>query len=236
MARWSVEDVMTGHVVSVGADASFKEIVEMLAQHRVSAMPVVDTDGQVVGVVSEADLLHKMELPGLHQGRHLWQRKQRREARGKATGDAARDLMSAPAVTVGLGTAVGMAAHMMEREQVKRLPVVDQPGRLVGIVSRGDLLRVYLRADADIAAEVRDEVLVRTLWIDPASISISVDRGVVTLTGTTDRRSTTDIVVRLTESVPGVVDVVSRLTATYDDTADLRRRHLMGPTVKETIP
>jgi CBS domain-containing protein len=236
MARWRVGDVMTEDVISVGADTVYKDVVEMLARGRVSALPVVDRAGRVLGVVSEADLLHKMELSRLDQQHHLWQRKQRREAREKATGDTAGELMSTPAVTVGLQTPVGEAAHTMDRERVKRLPVVDEAGRLVGIVSRADLLRVFLRADVDIATEIREEVLVRTLWIDPDTITVAVDRGMVTLTGTTDRRSTMDIVVRLCAAVPGVVDVVNQLSADYDDTADLRRRHLMGPTVKETVP
>jgi CBS domain-containing protein len=236
VARWKVEDVMTEDVISVGADTTYKEIVEMLARHRVSALPVVGPGAHVLGVVSEADLLHKMELPRLAEHSHLWQRKDRREAREKATGDTAAVLMSTPAVTVTVGTPVGVAAHAMDRERVKRLPVVDGTGQLVGIVSRADLLRVYLRADVDIAVEIRDQVLVRTLWIDPAPITVSVDRGIVTLTGAIDRRSTVDIVGRLCEAVPGVVEVVNELSPEYDDTADLRRRHLMGPTVKETVP
>jgi CBS domain-containing protein len=122
----------------------------------------------------------------------------------------------------------------MDDERVKRLPVVDEQGHLVGIISRRDLLRVYLRDDAAIRDDIREQVLRQTLWIDPDTITVEVDRGVVTLGGTADRRSTVGIAVRLCEAVDGVVDVVDNIGYEYDDTADLNRRNLMGSTVRET--
>jgi len=236
MRRWTVQDVMTESVVSVGEHTAYKDIVETLARHKVSAVPVVDDDGRVVGVVSEADLLHKLEFQGVQPLTHLLERKQRRQAREKATGDMAAELMTGPPVTIGRQDTVSGAARIMDQERIKRLPVVDEQGRLVGIVSRADLLRVYLRVDAAIADEIRDEVLLRTMWIDPATMTVAVDRGVVTLTGSADRRSTMEIIVRLCEGLPGVVDVVNQIVPAYDDTADLRRKNLMGATVKETTP
>lgn len=236
MPRWTVRDVMTKDVVSVTEDAPYKEIVSTLAQHAVSAVPVVDSVGRVLGVVSEADLLHKMEFAGLEPHLHLLERRQRRAARTKATGDTARDLMSAPAVTIGPDVALPAVASTMERERVKRLPVVDAQGRLTGIVSRRDLLRVYLRDDESVRDEIRDQVLRKTLWIDPETIKVTVEQGVATLAGRADRRSTAQIVVRLCEAVPGVVEVVDQLEYAYDDTADLNRHHFMGPTVRETTP
>ena len=236
MPRWTVRSVMTENVVTVAEDMPYKEIVATLAQHGVSAVPVVDEAGRVVGVVSEADLLHKMEFAGLEPHLHLIERRQRRMARVKASGDTARDLMSAPAITVGPDAALTAAASTMERERVKRLPVVDRRGRAIGIVSRRDLLRVYLRDDEAIRDEIRNQVLRQTLWIDPDTIDVSVAQGVVVLIGRADRRSTAQIIVRLCEAVPGVVEVVDQLEHGYDDTADLNRHNFMGTMVKETIP
>ena len=114
-----------------------------------------------------------------------------------------------PAVTVSPGASLPAVAKTMDDERVKRLPVVDEQGRMVGIVSRSDLLRVYLRDDAAIQDEIREQVLRRTLWIDPETITVTVERSVVTLAGTADRRSTAQIVARLCESVAGVVEVRS---------------------------
>jgi CBS-domain-containing membrane protein len=236
MRRQTVKDVMTRDVVSVAETTQYKDIVQILAERTVSAVPVVDDAGKVIGIVSEADLLHKMQYSGLEPHVHLLERKQRRVARAKADSEEARDLMTSPALTVDSDTPLPSVAKTMDDERVKRLPVVDEQGRLVGIVSRRDLLRVYLRDDATIRDDIREQVLRRTLWMDPDMVTVTVDHGVVTLAGTADRRSTAQITVRLCEGVDGVVDVVDQLGYEYDDTADLNRRHLMGPTVKETIP
>ena len=229
MRRWTVKDVMTENVISVADTTPYKEIVQLLAQHAVSAVPVVDSEGRVLGVVSEADLLHKMEFTGLEPHVHLLERKRRRTARTKAAGDIARDLMSSPVVTISPETSLAVVAKVMDDERVKRLPVVDEHGHLAGIVSRRDLLRVYLRGDDAIREEIRDQVLRRTLWVDPETITVVVDGGVVTLGGTADRRSTAQITVRLCESV-------DQLRYEYDDTAYLNRHYLMGPTVRDTTP
>ena len=136
MRRWIVGDVMTGTVVSVTASTPYKQIVESLQRHRVSAVPVVDDGGQVIGVVSEADLLAKLETPE----EAMFGRKLRRHVQAKAAGDIASELMSAPAVTISPQAALPAAARIMDAERVKRLPVVDDRGRLVGIVSRARLV------------------------------------------------------------------------------------------------
>jgi CBS domain-containing protein len=223
MRRWTVKDVMTEDVVSITETMAFKEIAELLAQHRVSAVPVVDSDKKVIGVVSEADLLHKMEFSGLEPQLRILERKQRRVARTKAAGDVARDLMSSPAVTIGPDASLSEVAILMDDEHVKRLPVVDEQGTLHGIVSRSDLLRVYLRTDGALRDEIKEQVLRRTLWIDPETMTVDVKDGIVTLGGTADRRSTAQIIVRMTETVGGVVEVVDKLAFEYDDTADLNR-------------
>ena len=222
MQRGTVGDVMTDKVVSVTEETPYKQIVEALARYRVSAVPVVDADGRVRGVVSEADLLHKLEFSGPEQHLHLLERRSRRVARAKAAGDVARDLMTSPAVTVSAGASVTAVAKIMDDQRVKRLPVVDDRGQLVGIVARADLLRGYLRDDDAIREEIREAVLRRTMWIDPSTVTVTVDQGVVTLSGPIDRRSTGGIAVRLTESVAGVVEVVNELNYEFDDSEALR--------------
>ena len=231
MRRWFVRDVMTENVVSVTADTPYKQIVESLQRHRVSAVPVVDEGDYVVGVVSEADLLPKLEAPV----ETTFGYKLRRGARAKAGGDIASELMSAPAVTIGAETAISAAARIMDSERVKRLPVVDGRGRLIGVVSRTDLLRPYMRGDDEIRDEIREQVL-RTLWIDPDTLDVAVDTGVVTLTGTADRLSTVDMIGRMCRGVAGIVDVVNEVVPDRDDTAELNRHNPMGATVKVMAP
>jgi CBS domain-containing protein len=235
MQRWSVKDVMTHNVISVRESTPYKEIVEALAGKKVSAVPVVDADGRVLGVVSEADLLHKMEFSGPEPHVQLLERKARRMARAKASGDIAGDLMTSPAVTVSSGASLTAAAKIMDDQRVKRLPVVDERGHLVGIVARADLLRVYLRDDVAIRDEIREEVLKRTLWIDPATVTVTVNNGVVRLGGTIDRRSTGQIAARLCETVAGVVEVINEMTYGYDDTEALRR-DMSGVNVWKSTP
>jgi CBS domain-containing protein len=214
MRTWRVEEVMTSEVVTVRTDTPYREIVDVLAERRVSAAPVVDGDGRVVGVVSEADLLHKVEYMG--EDRRVFVGRRRR-ARAKAHGTTAGDLMSSPAVTVPPTTSLAEAAKRMDDERVKRLPVVDERGRLLGVVSRADLLRMFLRPDSALERDVVDEVLGRTLWVEPGSVQVTVRGGVVTLDGRTDRRSTAELAVSLTRGVPGVVEVVDRLGFEFDD-------------------
>lgn len=236
MRRLRVKDVMTAEVVSVTEQADYKEIVEKLSQHGISAVPVLDDHRKVLGIVSEADLIHKVEFVGLEPHLNLLEGKRRRTARTKAAGDRARELMTAPAVSISADASLAAAARMMDDERVKRLPVVDERGRLVGIVSRRDLLRMYLRDDDAIVEEVREQVLRRTMWIEPGTISVTAVRGVVTLSGTVDRRSTAAIIAQLCDGVAGVVDVVDELSYEYDDTADLNRGNLSGVNVWRATP
>jgi CBS domain-containing protein len=218
---------MTPEVVVVAPDCGFKHIVDVLADFKVSAVPVVDGDGAVVGVVSEADLLHKLELGASDDHARLFERRSRRTARAKASGETARDLMTSPVITVGPDASIAAAARVMEEHGVKRLPVVDTATRqLVGIVARRDLLRRYLRPDADIRREIVEDILTRTMWIDPSEIQVSVAEGLVTLAGRPDRRSTTQIAVRLVRGVDGVVAVHDEMTWRFDDLTENRRRYL----------
>ena len=217
MKRHTVADVMTRRVATVTEETGYKQIVETLTSNAVSAVPVVDAGRRVVGVVSEADLLHKVDIAGVEQ--HGWplERKRVRIAREKANADFARDLMSAPPITVAETDPVAVAARLMDTERVKRLPVVDSEGRLVGIVSRSDLLRPYLRTDEDLREEISQGVLLRTMWMDPREFTVTVDQGIVTIRGEVERSSTIPILVGIVRSVPGVVDVIERVSSRLDD-------------------
>jgi CBS domain-containing protein len=226
MEPLKVCDVMTRQVVAVRERAGYQEIVEALAVHRVSAVPVLDAAYRVIGVVSEADLLAKIQFAEDSAPARLFEGRRRRTARTKASGDTAVELMSSPAVTIDPDASLVEAARLMEGERVKRLPVVHDDGRLAGIVARSDLLRGHLRPDAAIGRDVTVEVLGTTLGIGAPRVRVKVANGVVTLAGAVDRRSTAQIAVRLTRSVTGVVDVLDELTYDHDDTAGRRRHHV----------
>ncbi|MFE1943608.1 CBS domain-containing protein [Streptomyces massasporeus] len=207
---YTVSDVMTRTVVALAAGATFKEIVRTMEERHISALPVIDTGNRVVGVVSEADLLRKEEFRDSAPERGP--RARPPAGLDKARAVTAADLMTSPAVTVHPGAALGQAARVMALRKVKRLPVVDDDGVLRGIVSRSDLLRVFLRPDAAIVDEVRRDVLAGRLPDGIESIDVDVSDGVVTLTGRVRDTSVVPLAVRLVRSVEGVVDVRSELT------------------------
>ncbi|MEU1911347.1 CBS domain-containing protein [Streptomyces massasporeus] len=207
---YTVSDVMTRTVVALAAGATFKEIVRTMEERHISALPVIDTGNRVVGVVSEADLMRKEEFRDSAPERGP--RARPPAGLDKARAVTAADLMTSPAVTVHPGAALGQAARVMALRKVKRLPVVDDDGVLRGIVSRSDLLRVFLRPDAAIVDEVRRDVLAGRLPDGIESIDVDVSEGVVTLTGRVRDTSVVPLAVRLVRSVEGVVDVRSELT------------------------
>jgi CBS domain-containing protein len=222
--RWHsrVRDVMTTDVVTVDRITPYKEIARLLAKHKISAVPVLIMGRHVAGVVSEADLLAAQDQAA-------------RQARTRRTGylpwpgrrDAkhpkltAEQLMSSPAITIGPDAPIARAAKLMHTHHIKRLPVVDPDdkvigidGKLIGIVSRRDLLSVFLRPDAQIAQEVR-ELLTEILLADPASVTVAVHGGVVTLSGqpaSQDQHDLIPVAVRLIWDIDGVIDVVDKLS------------------------
>jgi CBS domain-containing protein len=218
-----VKDLMTTQVVTIGPATPFKEVVARLANQRVSAVPVVDDDGRVLGVVSEADLLLKEEFPDPDADIPLWWTKRRRLEREKAAGSTARDLMSVAVVSIAPEATVAEAARRMHTAKVKRLPVLGAGGRLVGIISRADLLKVFNRADRAIRREIMDEVIVGEFLMDPNRFFIHVDDGVVVLQGRVERRSLLPYLVRAVHSVEGVVRVQNRLAFDIDDVEPLLR-------------
>jgi CBS-domain-containing membrane protein len=213
----TVEDVMTRTVVVVRDSTPFKEVVRRMQEHRVSAVPVVDEEDRLVGIVSEADLILK-EDPYLEGEAHLFERRRQRLDREKHAAVTASKLMTGPVVTVTPDASLGEAARLMTRHAVKRLPVVGPDGRVHGIVSRADLLKVFLRGDAEIAREIREDVIRRTLWIDPITIRVVVRDGVAAMEGQIERRSLIPVLVGLVHAVEGVVGVDNRLSYFIDDT------------------
>ncbi|WP_436791294.1 CBS domain-containing protein [Yinghuangia sp. YIM S10712] len=209
-----VNDVMTRTVVAVRRDASFKEIVQAMEGWQVSALPVLE-EGRVVGVVSEADLLPKEEFGDSPP--HLFESRRRIADLVKAGGVTAEELMSTPAVTVLPDTTLAQAARIMAVRGIKRLPVVDEADMLQGIVSRADLLKVFLRPDDDIEEEVRRTVVAYLFPAFSHAIHVNVRDGIVTLRGHIGDSSLIPVAVRLARAVEGVVDVQPRLTRPPDE-------------------
>ncbi|MFG2363987.1 CBS domain-containing protein [Streptomyces mirabilis] len=205
-----VSDVMTHTVAAVGRKANFKEIVRLMEQGKVSALPVLEGEGRVIGVVSEADLLPKEEFRDSDPDRYTQLR--RLSDLAKAGAVTAEDLMTAPAFTVRANATLAQAARTMAHAKVKRLPVVDDKGLLEGVVSRGDLLKVFLRDDEDIAEEVRREVVSYLFRAPSSPVRVQVHDGVVTLAGRVRDTSLVPVAARLVRAVEGVVDVEFELT------------------------
>lgn len=214
---WTVRSVMTEKVVAVRPQMPYKEMVALMSERGVSALPVVDvtdSDGRVVGIVSDADLLIKEERPPHRPGGALV-RPGGAEARAKARD--AEALMTAPVLTVRPEATLTEAARTMHRSGFKRLPVVDEHGRLVGIVSRSDLLKPFLRSDESIHREVVEDVMRDTLAIEGAAADVRVDEGVVTLDGELETRGLAALLVRLVGRIEGVVAVDDRLRWRLDE-------------------
>jgi CBS domain-containing protein len=203
-----VKDVMTTEVVVVRRDTTFKEMAATLRRYRVSALPIVDDAGRVVGVVSEADMLVKEALadPGIAAG--LLHHKDVRKAEGLIAGD----LMTHEVVTVSPEDPVEQAARMMHFLKIKRLPVVNSGGQLVGIVSRSDVLAVFDRTDEDIRKDIVDTMVLHEFLIDPRLFRVTVEAGVVTLEGYPETAALGRGLVRKARHVPGVVAVRDRLS------------------------
>jgi len=207
-----VKDVMTKQVVTVRPRTPLKDVARTMVARRVSGMPVVDDDGSVLGVVSEGDILvkergrpgtgslldHLLEVNGHEAGKH--------EAR-----DAA-DAMTSPPVTIRPDRPVAEAASLMLDRCVNRLPVIDKHGKLVGIVTRADLVRAFVREDEAIEHEIREDVILRTLWSTPERFRIDVDGGEVTIEGEVSDAESAEMLARFVERVPGVIGIRSRVT------------------------
>jgi CBS domain-containing protein len=227
-----VEDVMTKDVVTVRSYAPFREIVQVMLANDIGAVPVVDSMGHAVGIVSRTDLIAK-ELPGdAGSGQStVWRllSADGRKAGAQREATTAGRLMSLNLVTVDAGAGVTRAAYLMRRHDVTHLPVTDEQDMVVGIVSRGDLLRSFLRDDAEIREHVIRDVLIEALDADRDTIEVLVNTGIVTLKGALDRASSAAYAVRATRQVPGVVDVVDELHWKVDDRRPVGGSGKFGP-------
>jgi CBS domain-containing protein len=227
-----VRDLMTERVLSIGPEAPIKDVARILVEHRISGLPVCDVEGRVLGVVSEGDILYKEHDPkeGHRGGPLSWIVEGSPSGAGelKATALTAAKAMTAPAITVAPYESVAEAARLMCERGVNRLPVVKDE-KLIGIVTRADLVRAFIRSDEEIAKEIEDEVLGRTLWIDAGKLDVEVTHGSVQLDGRLHTRSDAELLERLVARVPGVVGVESRVGWQLDDTTRKGRRALEQP-------
>lgn len=198
MKRRRVGSVMTDEVVSARSGTPADVMARWLAEYDINGLPVLDAEDRVIGVVSATDL--------------------RRDRRTTATGGVltAGAVMSAPARTVRADDSVVRAARLMSTGGIERLPVVDEEARLVGMVTRRDVLQIFARTDAEIRDEVVDEIVVRALWLSPQSVDVVVRQGMVTLSGRLESSGAVAIAVRMTRQVDGVTAVVNRLTHRHE--------------------
>lgn len=226
MKHDKVGTVMTSEVVRAHPDTTFREIVRLFDQYRISGLPVVDDDEQVIGVLSETDLLARAtEVEDRQENGHRfswpWLPPRGRTVDAGVQKLTADQLMTQPAITVHAEESIASAARTIADHRVERLPVVDEEERLVGIVTRRDLLQIFLRPDVEIRKTIVHDILDRTLWLPPGMLNVDVREGTVTLSGQLEFRSEALIAVRLVGQLDGVVDVIDHLAYRHDDT----RRH-----------
>jgi CBS domain-containing protein len=223
---------MTEKVLTIGPEAPIKDVARILVENRISGLPVCDIEGRVLGVISEGDILYKEHDPreGRLGGPLAWivDGTPRYEGYVKAGALTAGKAMTAPAITVPPYESVSEAARIMCERRVNRLPVVKDE-RLVGIITRADLVRAFTRGDEEIEREIREDVIERTMWIDTGKVEAVVQRGHAVLTGGLRTRSDVELLGRLVGRVPGVVSVESRVAWDVDDTTRKGRRSLEQP-------
>jgi len=210
MRHATARDIMTTPIVTVGPDLPFREVVTLMLAHRISGVPVVDEEGRLLGIVTEADLIYKEEAPPPSPALVPWHGSSLRLERivdrhRKASGLTAGDLMTENVVTATEETGVHELAHLMLGRDINRIPIV-RAGRVVGIVTRADILKVFTRDDAALLDAVRD-TLAADLWIDPKGLSLTCLHGVVTVSGEVDRRSDRELILRYVKAIDGVVGV-----------------------------
>jgi CBS domain-containing protein len=195
-------------------------VAQLLIDNGISGVPVVEVNGAVLGVVSEADLLVKEQGADAIRHRPLARfRGESAESRSqlvKLQAVTAADAMTAPAITITPARSIHDAAAIMTSRKVNRLPVVDD-GQLVGIVSRSDLVRAYVRSDDELATTIRQDVILKILWLDPALFTVVVTDGVASISGHVERRSTAEMIERAVRMVPGIVDVRASVAWSTDD-------------------
>lgn len=227
-----VRELMTETVLTIGPEAPIKDVAKIMVANGISGLPVCDSQGVVLGVVSEGDILYKEHDPREgHVGGPLgWIIDGAPNTAGSIKSQAltARKAMTSPAITVAPYESVAQAARIMCERRVNRLPVVKD-GRLVGIVTRADLVRAFTRTDAEIEREIREDVFERTMWIETGNVDVSVESGQAVLSGRLHTRTDVELLTRLAGRVPGVVAVDSTVAWSVDDTTRKGRRALEQP-------
>jgi len=216
----TVNDVMTREVVTIRPSASLRDVARTLIQCGISGAPVVDDEGVVVGVVSEADILIKEQgeevIPHRPLERVIGPSASTRSLLAKSQATSAGGAMTKPAITISPSASVAEAARVMTEHRVNRLPVVTD-GRLVGIVSRADLVRTFVRTDEELVAALRDEVLWTAMRLNPVAFDITVDEGRARIKGHVERRSEAELIASIAALVPGIVQLRTDITWHLDD-------------------
>jgi CBS domain-containing protein len=206
-----IEEVMTRDVLTVTPELPLRDVAQLLTHNHVSGVPVCSQGGRVLGVVSEADILRREQgFPPALGGRLAWLFRRLDDELTKLGALTAGDAMTAPALTVSPTQRIADAARLMVTNRINRLPVVAH-GRLVGIVSRADLVRAFQRSDAEIEREIREDVLLRIMLVSPEEFELAVEGGVVTISGGVSTRFDAEILERCLWRVPGVVEVHAEL-------------------------
>ena len=212
-----IRDMMTTNVVTVSPRTPFKTVVSLLGAHRISAVPVVDEADKVVGIVSESDLLAKV-VAGDRSGQRLpGTRSDRRAIRARTGAETAADLMTAEPITVRADKSLSEAARLAAAHHVRRLPVVVANETLVGIITRSDMLAVFLREDDAVRRRLVEHVLPREFNLDPAGFEVTVRDGIVTLRGEVPRRLLIHSLIASVRHTAGVIAVHDHLTYAVDD-------------------
>jgi CBS domain-containing protein len=225
MRHYQVRDVMTAHPNTVTLDTPLKKVADILVKEGIGGVPVLTPEGQIAGVITESDLLGKEQLQHDPDGRHSMHLSYR--THGIVTAETAGELMDRRVVTAPTGTSVAEAARLMNNHQSRFLLVTGEDGRLLGVVTARDLLRVLLRPDTAIKAEITRDILLDYLGTNPVLVQVDVTDGVVRLTGEVERKSMLDTVLPAVRSVDGVIDAVAELSYAIDDTR-LPRTAIVG--------
>jgi CBS domain-containing protein len=214
----TVADVMTRRVHVASPMTPFKLLVRLIEENRISAIPIVDQRGFAVGLVSEGDLLLKERMDELETSTDLLHLRRRQKERTKAEGLTAADVMTSPAITIRADGRLVDAARLMHERNVRQLVVVDERGKIAGIVSRSDVLQVFMRTDEDLRDEIVEGIIPALMFTSDDPIGVDVQYSVVTLEGKLDRKSDVEILGRLARAVDGVVGVINTMTYRWDDT------------------
>jgi CBS domain-containing protein len=212
-----VRDIMTTDPVKVTGNTHLKEAARLMVRHRVSGLPVVDDGGKLIGILSEGDFIRREAGRDRPQGISLLDAVFGEGELQPVGAETVAEIMTRSVVTITPEATVGEAARVMGRRSVKRLPVVDLEGELIGIVSRADIVGAFTKPDDVIEDEVREDLIRRLLFLDPELVQVSVDDGVVTLDGELENRTEAHLLEELARRIAGVVRVESHLRYKVDD-------------------